>query len=172
MTIEPDTKNWTWVLERPCPECGFDAEAVSLRDLPALLRDNIESWPAVLERPDVAVRPDDSTWSPLEYAAHVRDVFRVFSGRLNLMLAEHNPEFENWDQDAAAIAARYGEQTPAQVRDELVEAGTALADAFERVPVEAASRPARRTDGSHFTVETLGRYLLHDVVHHRWDVAG
>ncbi|HEY5013683.1 MAG TPA: DinB family protein, partial [Acidimicrobiia bacterium] len=25
--ITPDTKDWTWVLERPCPECGFDASA-------------------------------------------------------------------------------------------------------------------------------------------------
>ena len=24
MPITPDTKNWTWVLERPCPDCGFD----------------------------------------------------------------------------------------------------------------------------------------------------
>ncbi|MET0713943.1 MAG: DinB family protein [Mycetocola sp.] len=172
MAIEPDTKNWTWVLERRCPACGFDAHTVAFQDLPALLRDNIASWPGVLERPDVAVRPDDSTWSPLEYAAHVRDVFHVFSGRLNLMLAEHNPEFENWDQDASALAGRYGEQDPLQIRDELVEAGTELADAFERVPIEAASRTARRSDGSHFTVETLGRYMLHDVVHHRWDVAG
>jgi hypothetical protein len=22
MTIVPDDKDWTWVLERPCPECG------------------------------------------------------------------------------------------------------------------------------------------------------
>lgn len=25
MAIEPDTKDWTWVLDRPCPECGFEA---------------------------------------------------------------------------------------------------------------------------------------------------
>lgn len=24
MPITPDTKNWTWVTERACPECGFD----------------------------------------------------------------------------------------------------------------------------------------------------
>src|SRR5665647_1019250 len=23
--IEPDTKDWTWVLQRPCPECGMAA---------------------------------------------------------------------------------------------------------------------------------------------------
>ena len=25
MPIVPDDKNWTWVLERACPQCGFDA---------------------------------------------------------------------------------------------------------------------------------------------------
>lgn len=170
--MKPDTKNWTWVLERRCPECGFDAAGVTLADLPGLLRDNIASWPAVLNRPDVADRPDESTWSPLEYGAHVRDVFRVFQGRLDLMLAEHDPEFANWDQDAAAVEARYEEQDPARVSDELVEAGSALADTFERVPPDASTRTSRRSDGSRFTVESFGRYLLHDVVHHRWDVSG
>src|SRR5436853_6695544 len=28
VTIKPDVKDWTWVLERPCPECGYDASAV------------------------------------------------------------------------------------------------------------------------------------------------
>ena len=27
-----------------------------------------------------------------------------------------------------------------------------------------------RSNGTVFTVETLGRYHLHDVVHHLWDV--
>jgi hypothetical protein len=37
--ITPDDKDWTSVLERPCPECGFDAGAVAPADVPALLRD-------------------------------------------------------------------------------------------------------------------------------------
>ena len=31
-------------------------------------------------------------------------------------------------------------------------------------------RPGRRSNGSVFTVETLGRYFLHDVLHHLHDV--
>ena len=31
MTIEPDTKDWTWVLDRPCPECGFPERLVPAR---------------------------------------------------------------------------------------------------------------------------------------------
>lgn len=172
MPIEPDTKNWTWVLDRSCPECGFDPGLVSAATLPEQLRDNVASWAAVLDRPSVRIRPDESTWSPLEYAAHVRDVFLVFQTRLDAMLTETDPEFENWDQDATAVESRYGEQDPARVSGELVAAGDALADAFERVPTEAVSRTGRRSNGSRFTVETLGRYLLHDVIHHRWDVSG
>ena len=31
-------------------------------------------------------------------------------------------------------------------------------------------RPGGRSDGARFTVGTLARYLLHDPVHHVWDV--
>ncbi|MDV7263561.1 DinB family protein, partial [Rhodococcus oxybenzonivorans] len=73
MAITPDTKNWTWVLERACPDCGFDSAEVRYTDIPDLVRANAAAWVPVLERPDVAVRPDEGTWSALEYAAHVRD---------------------------------------------------------------------------------------------------
>jgi hypothetical protein len=170
MPIVPDTKNWTWVLERPCPECGFDAGAVAFRDIPRLSWENVAAWPAVLERADVRLRPDDSTWSPLEYAAHVRDVFLVMHGRLTLMLEQDDPEFPDWDQDASAVAGHYAEQDPAAVAGELRAAGFALAEAFEQVPDEAIARTGRRSNGSEFTVLSLGRYYLHDVVHHIWDV--
>ena len=35
---EPDTKDWTWVLDRPCPDCGFDASSVSASDVADRLR--------------------------------------------------------------------------------------------------------------------------------------
>ncbi|WP_243061845.1 DinB family protein [Humibacter sp. RRB41] len=171
MPIVPDTKNWTWVLERPCPDCGFDAGLIAFADVPRITRDNVTAWIPVLERADVRVRPDESTWSPLEYSAHVRDVFRVFAGRLRLMLDEDDPEFENWDQDATAIAERYAEQNPAEVAFDLRNAGLALADAFERVPQAALGRTGRRSDGSVFTVETLALYYIHDPLHHLWDVS-
>ena len=41
--VPPDTKDWTWVLERPCPECGFDAVDLDRADLPHRLRANAPS---------------------------------------------------------------------------------------------------------------------------------
>lgn len=172
MPIVPETKSWTWVLERACPECGFDASSVAYHDIPRLTRENAARWPEVLRRDDVRIRPNDDTWSALEYAAHVRDVFRVFRGRLARMLDEDDPAFENWDQDAAAIAGRYDQQAPAAVAAELVEAADGIADAFAQVPEDALDRTGRRSDGAVFTVTTLARYFIHDPVHHLWDVRG
>ena len=40
MTIVPDTKDWTWVLQRPCPECGFDTQAFSREAVPGMIMAN------------------------------------------------------------------------------------------------------------------------------------
>lgn len=172
MPITPDTKDWTWVLEHPCADCGFDPAAIDAVDVPQLIRENVVAWPAVLRRADAAVRPDDSTWSPLEYAAHVRDVYRLFLVRLELMLSQDDPIYANWDQDETAIAERYSEQDADTVGRELVEAGSALADAFDAVTGEQWLRPGRRGDGARFTVESFAKYLAHDPQHHLWDVRG
>jgi hypothetical protein len=170
MPITPDTKNWTWVIEKPCPECGFDASTFTVADVPAMLRANAAAWPAVLLRDGVRTRPDDATWSPLEYAAHTRDVFRIYDYRLGLMLTQDDPLYPNWDQDETAIAERYNEQDPAVVSDELVAAGNAVADSFAAVEGGQLQRRGRRSDGVEFTVETLARYFVHDPIHHLWDV--
>ena len=78
MAIVPDTKDWTWVLERACPECGLDTRQVQPTDIPALIRDNAAAWRALLNG------------------------------------AQPGP-FPNWDQDATAVAERYGEQDPGTI---------------------------------------------------------
>src|ERR1700730_9811301 len=103
MPIVPDAKNWTWVLERRCDECGFEAATFPREEVGRMVRDNARAWRDVLARPDLHDPPSDSVWSPLEYTCHVRDVFRIYDARLVLMLTEDDPRYPNWDQDAAAI---------------------------------------------------------------------
>ena len=170
MPIEPETKDWTWVLDETCHECGFDTRTIAGTDVPALVRENAAVWPGVLARPDARQRPDDSTWSPLEYACHVRDVYRLFAVRLNLMLTADDPLFPNWDQDETAVAERYGEQDPATVAVELVAAGEAVAADFDAVRGDQWQRTGRRSDGAVFTVESFARYFVHDSIHHVHDV--
>lgn len=170
MPIIPDTKNWTWVLEKPCIECGFDPAQVAFRDVPGLVRANAREWPVRLAEPDARLRPDDATWSPLEYGAHVRDVFRVFAGRLDLMLREEAPAFPNWDQDQTAIDDDYAAQDPEVVASELMVAAEIVAGAFEAIDDSQLGRTGLRSDGSAFTVDSLARYFVHDPIHHLHDV--
>jgi hypothetical protein len=170
--IVPDTKDWTWVLQRPCPECGFVAADLPATEVAAVVAGTVPRWQAVLARPDARERRRPDVWSPLEYACHVRDVFGVFTGRVELMLAQDEPRFPNWDQDETALAERYGEQDPAAVGQQLASAGAAASAAFAGVPDDAWQRRGFRSNGSAFTVETLGQYFVHDVVHHLHDVAG
>ena len=168
----PDDKDWTWVLERPCPECSFDTAAVDRADIGELIRANAGAWQRVLAGPDVRRRPSPDRWSPLEYACHVRDVFRLYLLRLDRMLTQDGPHFANWDQDATAVEERYDLEEPAAVAAQLTVAAAALADRFDTVGGEQWSRTGFRSDGAAFTVDTFARYFVHDPVHHLWDVTG
>jgi hypothetical protein len=168
--ITPDDKDWTWTLRERCPDCGFLASDVPAAEIATRVTASTAPWPSVLERPHASTRPDPATWSPLEYACHVRDVCRLFEERVRLMLSEDAPTFDNWDQDETAVADRYGEQDPAVIGREVLEAAAGLAGAYAAVPEDAWERTGIRSDGSPFTVTTLGQYGLHDLVHHLWDV--
>ncbi|MGE5288859.1 MAG: DinB family protein [Micromonosporaceae bacterium] len=173
MTIVPDTKDWTWVLERPCPECGLDTRSFSRDAVPGMIRANTAAWQDVLAGPgDARRRPAPAVWSPLEYGCHVRDVLRLYDHRLDLMLTQDGPRYPNWDQDATAVAGRYGEQDPAVVAAELGEAAEAVAARFEGVSGDQWQRTGSRSDGARFTVESFARYFVHDPIHHLYDVTG
>jgi hypothetical protein len=168
--IEPDTKDWTWVLDRPCEECGFDASTFDRHELPRAFRNNAQVWLAVLADPGAARRPRPDQWSPLEYACHVHDVHHVFHERVTSMLHQDTPQFPNWDQDVSAVEHDYAGQLPSIVGPTLVAAAYAVGDLYASVPTFAWQRRGIRSNGSEFTVETIGRYHLHDVVHHLYDV--
>ncbi len=173
MTITPDTKDWTWVLERPCPACGFDCGSLRPQDLPGTLRDVARTFARVLAAGEATRRrPAPDVWSTLEYGCHVRDVVRRGDARTALMLTTDDPVFENWDQDATAVEDAYGEQDPVRVAAELVEAAERLAGVYEALPGSAWERVGRRSDGARFTVLSFGRYVAHDLVHHVHDVTG
>jgi len=168
--LPPDTKDWTWVLERPCGECGFDATTIGRADISAQIRRDAAAWVLELSRPNVSVRARDDRWSILEYGCHVRDVYELYDTRLALMLDEDDPLFDNWDQDATAADRDYGGDVATDVSAALFERAIALADRFDSVGESDWSRPGSRSDGAHFTVESFGVYLVHDPAHHLWDV--
>jgi hypothetical protein len=152
--VPPDTKDWTWVLERPCEECGLEAGSIYPGDLPHLLRANAQVWLALMGDPEVAVRPEPHVWSPLEYACHVHDVHQLFHERVTAMLTEQRPHFANWDQDVTAVQKRYADQVPAIVGPTLVASAYAVGDVYAAVSGDTWDRPGVRSDGAGTTTRS------------------
>jgi len=47
-TIPIDDKDWTWVLDDVCSECGFDTSSFARENLGSMLRANTEQWAKIL----------------------------------------------------------------------------------------------------------------------------
>lgn len=164
----PEDRDWTYVITQGCTECGFvPFDAPSAADRVAAI---VPRWREVLGRDDATVRPGPVTWSPLEYACHVRDVCRIMGHRVELMLATDGVRFANWDQDKTAIEDRYWAQDPAVVTEQLAEEAAAASAVLAGVSGEQWQRRGIRSNGSEFTVATLAVYFVHDIEHHLHDV--
>jgi hypothetical protein len=170
---QPDTKDWTWVLTQRCDQCGLSVGEIKREDFAPRAFVAAEEWVQILRSsPAVTARPQPDVWSPLEYGAHVRDVYRLFDARLVQMLTEDNPTFAYWNQDETAINERYREQDPEVVADELEAAAQGFVVRIQSLTAEQYRRRGMRSDGADFTVATFLQYFLHDVIHHLWDVTG
>lgn len=144
---------------------------ISERDCARLFREIAASWMEVLAPSGgVLERTEAGRWSTLEYGCHVRDVLRLADERILLMVEQDNPTFENWDQDATAVADDYATQNPEVVAVELASAAERVAAGLEELHEAEWPRQATRSDGAAFTLATFARHLVHDPVHHLADV--
>jgi hypothetical protein len=88
------------------------------------------------------------------------------------MLEVDDPMFSNWDQDATAVDDLYDEQDPHAVVGDLASNAQTLADRFDGLSADDWERRGRRSDGASFTIDSISRYMIHDPIHHLWDVTG
>ncbi len=159
-----------------CPECGLEFEAMPVDEAVTALRGFGRRYRAPLTRllpgEDESVlraRPAPETWSALEYAAHVRDVFDSYAGWVRLVLAEEQPTLEGLSPDEAVVARAYNTQVPAVVVTELADRAEGLATTFESVPDDGWRRIGTRR-GEERSVEFLARRAVHEGSHHLLDI--
>jgi hypothetical protein len=178
VTLQPDARFFEFVgydtLSESCADCGF-IYAQTRTELLAWLQSDIGAFVARFEDIDASrarVRPEPDTWSPLEYACHVRDVLRVMRERIELAQREFEAAFTPMRRDERVVEERYNEQDPTVVAKEITEAGSALVaqlrsldDAgWARRGTYSYPQPALR-DITWITANTV-----HELYHHRRDL--
>ena len=158
-----------------CDACAFVYAELDAGDAPARMRAFAPAYRDRLVGPDASrlrTRPGPGTWSALEYACHVRDVFEVQNERVLLALAEDTPTFVPMGRDERAVDRRYNEQDPLVVAAELAAAAEELAVTLEGLDEAGWSRtgiynwpaPAERD------LAWLARHTVHEGLHHLRDV--
>lgn len=174
MSIERESKSWTWVNDRACPECGFDASSTAPTAVATILRGVAGDWAELLGGDDhgrLRQRPAPDVWSPIEYGCHVRDVLELLAHRFERTLNEDGPVFADWHPNDRAEAGRYSdERDPGRVAAEIAERCDRVVALVEGMTDLGWERRGVRADGLEFTNAWLSTYLAHDVVHHVHDV--
>ncbi|HKA04306.1 MAG TPA: DinB family protein, partial [Acidimicrobiales bacterium] len=111
-------------------------------------------------------------WSALEYTCHVRDVLLVQRDRLYVALVADDATWPPMYRDARPALARYNEQDPVVVLDQLRVAAELAAQAFGGLDAAQLARTFTYnypTPAVH-DVLWLGRHTIHEAEHHLHDV--
>jgi hypothetical protein len=161
----------------PCQECGFDYDALAPADIPAAMRGFAKRYRAPLSRflpgedGDAVVRqrPGADTWSALEYAAHVRDVFAAYDRWIHRCLAEDRPVLDGPGPDDLAAERRYNDDDPAAVVEAVAANAERLAATVESLPDGGWDRVGMRRDEERSVLLTARR-AVHEGSHHLLDI--
>ena len=162
-----------------CPECGLDYDTISPSDAVAAVRSYPRRYREALvgfaddtdEDPDAVVRrrPDPSTWSALEYTAHVRDMLNWMADAIRRMNREPEPTIDAFDPDERAQRDRYNDQDPSVVLDELTAGADRLVAALREVDAGDWERVGHFPWGARDML-TMARNAVHEGAHHLRDI--
>lgn len=163
-----------------CKPCRFVYADVEAQALPECFTSFGARYRAVLLPPHrpatwhdvLRTRPEEGVWSALEYACHVRDVFLVQRDRLYAALVEDKPGFAPMHRDHRVTLARYNQQDPGEVAEQLGMAARLIAQAFGALD----SAQLQRRCIYNFPAPTerpllwVGQHTVHEGEHHLRDI--
>jgi hypothetical protein len=114
-------------------------------------------------------RPAPSTWSALEYTAHVRDVLEWMADTIRRMNREREPTIDSFDQDQVALDDRYNDQDVDRVLDGVAAAADRLVAVLRDVDAGDWGRLGHFSWGDRDML-TMARNAVHEGAHHLRDV--
>lgn len=163
-----------------CSECGFVYEDLAASEIVGVIRHAAreirERLGSALGEPDgvpmLRTRPEPTTWSALEYAGHVRDVFLTQHGRLYHGLVVDTPEFPSMHRDERVELGAYNEEDPTTTAGEVTMAADLFGRLAQRLTPEQWARACIYVNPVPTERELIwvARHTAHEVLHHLGDI--
>ena len=157
-----------------CEECGFSYDLATAPEAPSAILAGVSEFTRVLRAgdPEVRTRPHPETWSPLEYACHLRDVLLVQRERVLLARRTDRPTVDPMGRDERVDHDGYADQAPDDVVRQLTDAATLFSNVltrlrapdWKRTVVYPYPEPCERT------LSWVALHTRHEVEHHLLDV--
>ena len=154
-----------------CGSCELVYADVTVEEIPHRLRAvTTEIGEAItgMGAAELTRRPDEQTWSALEYLCHVRDVHIASTIRLYRTRKEVDPPIEPVFNDLRVLRFRYNEADVQGVLHELHATMEGLIDEMART--SDWERTFTRQPGERRTARWLVRQALHEALHHLADM--
>jgi hypothetical protein len=160
-----------------CPECGLDYGTIAPGDAVVAVRSFPRRYRALLTALDpdedtesiLRRRPAPSTWSAVEYTAHVADMLEELATAVRRVVAEDRPTVHISDAEQRAAEQRYGDWEPQEALFALEHASARLADVLDGVDPGDWTRTGMLNAGERDAL-TLARNAVHEGAHHLRDV--
>ncbi|MEN3358577.1 MAG: hypothetical protein V7637_2559 [Mycobacteriales bacterium] len=157
--------------DHACAECGTDYAALDLGTaLGIIAAVPGQAREVASAAADPRRRPGPATWSVLEYACHLRDVYATSTIRLFRTRTEDRPALEPMLNDLRAARFGYNELDLAAVLDELDRTAAGFLAEAARVPAAGWRRTATRLPGEERTALWIARHAAHEGTHHLADL--
>jgi hypothetical protein len=156
-----------------CEGCGFSYDLDLAEEAGALIISGAAHLAATVESfADPALRPGPTTWSPHEYACHVRDVLLVQRERVLRARRGDTPSFEPMGRDERVDHDGYAEQDPDDVVRQLHDAAAMFAHVLARLDTGDWERRVTYDypTGMERSLRWVAMHTVHEVRHHHLDV--
>ncbi|MGC1184433.1 MAG: DinB family protein [Candidatus Dormiibacterota bacterium] len=148
-----------------CRECGFRFSSVTVSNASTSVEPVATSYRQVLtanlDNPRLRQRPAEAVWSPLEYAAHMRDVLLLFGRRVDAIMREFEPALEVVSHDDEVARGNYNQLSPHLLNEQLGAAANMLAARLRRLSPEAFARRGFR-NAEVRTVLEIAQRAMHE----------
>jgi hypothetical protein len=173
-------EGWQWhrIQADACPQCGDHPAALPVESLGDLAVERAAAWRGFLQDADDAYLrriPEPGVFSPLQYAAHVRDILRVYTDRMVLGLEQDAPTVPIF-QPAQEIWEEYNRSDADELAADLESQAGRLHDVGANMEASAWSRIVVNDRGVYgvytFTLAGLACNAVHEAHHHLLDAQG